>query len=261
MTNRGVHAGDSSPAWKDYPVAWRSNKFASLGAVTTQPSLGNGALYGRYLRLGSGFIMAEIQLIFGSTTTVGSTASFWAFSLPFPGRRANLGADLPIGIGLAQLGSAASPNSTQPLICTLADPADAQQQQGTQSDEDNWLQGFCQSMIATGSGAFTSGVATSVVTHNLGVNSGYIPNAYDINVVGTNTASTTPRYLWIDNITSTQFTVNVAVTATTTPLAYSWKIRGEPNNSGASILMGPDAPWAWVNGSSLSFQAIYEARR
>jgi hypothetical protein len=58
-------------AWASYSVAWT--------AATTNPSVGNGSLLGRYLQIGK-TIDFSIVLTFGSTTNAGSGA--WTFSLP-----------------------------------------------------------------------------------------------------------------------------------------------------------------------------------
>ena len=57
--------------WQSYTVSWT--------ATTTNPSIGNGTLTGRYTQIGK-TIMGNILLICGSTTTFGS--GYWIFSLP-----------------------------------------------------------------------------------------------------------------------------------------------------------------------------------
>jgi len=57
--------------WQSYTVSWT--------ATTTNPSIGNGTLTGRYTQIGK-TIMGNILLICGSTTTFGSGT--WRFSLP-----------------------------------------------------------------------------------------------------------------------------------------------------------------------------------
>ena len=57
--------------WQAYTVSWT--------ATTTNPSIGNGTLVGRYTQIGK-TIMGNILLICGSTTTFGS--GYWIFSLP-----------------------------------------------------------------------------------------------------------------------------------------------------------------------------------
>ena len=58
-------------AWQSYTVSWT--------AVTTNPSIGNGTLIGRYVQIGKTCILV-IGLTMGSTTTYGS--GNWSFSLP-----------------------------------------------------------------------------------------------------------------------------------------------------------------------------------
>lgn len=57
-------------AWTTYTPSW---------TASTNPSLGNGTLNGRYFKLGR-LVVAEVTLFPGSTTTYGSGS--WAFSLP-----------------------------------------------------------------------------------------------------------------------------------------------------------------------------------
>ncbi|MCG0061746.1 hypothetical protein L0F81_00330 [Streptomyces tricolor] len=57
-------------AWTVYAPTW---------TASTNPSLGNGTLNGRYFKLGR-LVVAEVTLFPGSTTTYGSGS--WAFSLP-----------------------------------------------------------------------------------------------------------------------------------------------------------------------------------
>ena len=57
--------------WQSYTVSWT--------ATTTNPSIGNGTLIGRYTQIGK-TVMGSIYLKCGSTTTYGSGA--WFFSLP-----------------------------------------------------------------------------------------------------------------------------------------------------------------------------------
>ena len=57
--------------WQSYTVSWT--------AATTNPSIGNGILSGRYIRVGN-LVIATIYLSFGSTSSVGS--GIWLFSFP-----------------------------------------------------------------------------------------------------------------------------------------------------------------------------------
>lgn len=58
-------------AWTSYTPAWTS--------TSTQPSLGNGSLFGRYMKIGR-TVICQINLIAGSTTTFGT--GNYSFSLP-----------------------------------------------------------------------------------------------------------------------------------------------------------------------------------
>ena len=71
----GLPAWDADPNlgyWIAYTPVWT--------AQTTDPSLGDGTLEGRYMRMGK-TIFFRIVLTIGATTTLGS--NFWKFTLPF----------------------------------------------------------------------------------------------------------------------------------------------------------------------------------
>ncbi|MEU0831304.1 hypothetical protein [Streptomyces sp. NPDC005969] len=60
-------------AWTTYTPTWT--------AATTNPSIGNGTLTGRYMKVGR-TVTVSLLLIPGSTTTLGS--GVYLFGLPFP---------------------------------------------------------------------------------------------------------------------------------------------------------------------------------
>lgn len=60
-------------AWTSYTPTWT----ASAGS----PSIGNGTLAGRYLKIGRTVHLA-LTLTGGSTTTYGTAGAYWIFSLP-----------------------------------------------------------------------------------------------------------------------------------------------------------------------------------
>jgi hypothetical protein len=64
-------APDTGGVWKNYTPVWT--------AATTNPSIGNGTLYGRYCVIGK-LLMAKIFLQFGSSSTAGSGA--YSFTYP-----------------------------------------------------------------------------------------------------------------------------------------------------------------------------------
>lgn len=105
----------------------------------------------------------------------------------------------------------------------------------------------------------TSGVSTITVTHGLGMT----PVNYDINVILTNTASTAPGEVYVDNITATTFDWHVRSTATTTPQQMAWKIRSEPNGTTTlDLLVNSARPMgAWASGWLLGWNVEYQARR
>ena len=76
-------------AIRPYVLGWTSDAedyTPSWTAPTTNPTLGNGSLVGRYVKRGN-MCLISILLMFGSTTNGGS--GNWSFSLPFPGKNNN----------------------------------------------------------------------------------------------------------------------------------------------------------------------------
>ena len=70
-----------------------------------------------------------------------------------------------------------------------------------------------------GTGSFSAGGAADIITHNLGIT----PSVEDIHVMFTNTATNDIGHIWVDTITSTQFTVRIKNVPGST-LNYSWKV-------------------------------------
>ena len=62
-----------APAWTNYTPTWG-------GSGGTAPTLGNGILLGRYIKIGR-LVVCSISLIMGSTTTFGS-GTFYTWNLP-----------------------------------------------------------------------------------------------------------------------------------------------------------------------------------
>ena len=65
-------AGGALGAWTNYTPTWTGSG--------TAPAIGNGTLIGRYKALDSTTYLVRILVLFGSTTTAGSTQ--WRFTLP-----------------------------------------------------------------------------------------------------------------------------------------------------------------------------------
>lgn len=86
--NLNTHLRDNLKAigdpWTAYTPTW--------GGTTTNPTLGNGSLSGRYVQAGK-LTYYSIQLTIGSTTTVGSGT--YTFTLPFAARSSS--PRMPIG--------------------------------------------------------------------------------------------------------------------------------------------------------------------
>lgn len=83
----GRTATAADTAWTTYTPTWT--------AATTNPTLGNGTLVGRYMRVDGRTIVAHINLTIGSTTTLGTGG--YSFALPVTS--ANAGASI---VGCAQ---------------------------------------------------------------------------------------------------------------------------------------------------------------
>lgn len=66
-----------------YAAAWVSFNSPTLTwtGSSTNPSLGNGSLTGRYQLLTTKMIRFQVRLVIGSTSTFGT--GFWIFNLPF----------------------------------------------------------------------------------------------------------------------------------------------------------------------------------
>ncbi|MFJ8555317.1 hypothetical protein [Streptomyces sp. NPDC093676] len=73
--------------WTTYTPTWT--------ASTTNPSIGNGTITGRYLKIGR-TVLAELYISVGSTTTIGSGT--YLLTVPFP--KANVGTE---SVGAARL--------------------------------------------------------------------------------------------------------------------------------------------------------------
>lgn len=254
MTNRGALDGLGPGLWQKYEPTIRG---FHASTSPTQPSLGtDSTVYGEYWSNGQGRVMCRGAIQFGSTATYGSGESVWGVSLPVPANRSSGGADLPIGNAWLWQGSAADPQLNMQSIPTLMDPLAGGG--GNQTNEDNYFQLFIPYMVSYGTGSFASSATSATVTHGLAVT----PVAYDITVVPTNNPSSTPKTIWIDTITSTQFNVNITTASTTTPMTFSWKARAECNSTANfSLLASSLKPWVWASGHVISWQIEYEARR
>lgn len=263
MRNNGLLAGLNKANWRNYDPTWYAT---NTSGTPTMPDIGNGSKMGRYIKHPSGLVVAEAQLVFGSTTTYGN-GDAWIVGLPLPANRwtANLSnnatADLPIGTALAFQGSGASPAMTMPLVPTLADPLAGI---NLQTNEDYFAHFFCAHAIAAGTGAVISGANTFVdVAHGM---TGILPVASDIELtcVAKSGAITSPRAVFIDNITATNFRINVQIApGGATSITWDWKIRAEPNNSGGinlPQLVSHRRPWIWASGHGLFAQFVYEPR-
>ncbi len=262
MSTRGLPTGlGSESSWQRFTPDLRAFVHTG-GSNPTQPALNSADCTGHYVyERQTGLVTYQGRIQFASDTTYGSGDDVWGVRLPVPAYRSLGGADLLVGAGWAWQGSAG--NRNVPLRATLMDPLPPD---GMNSNEDYYIQFFLPYTVATGTGTLPGSNGTSVtVTHASSGTNGLTPNAFDINVVPTNSASTAPGEIYVDTITSTQFNVNVRAGATTTPQTFAWKVRAEPN---ATVLFDllvnsqrPFLPSGWASGYQLSWHVQYQARR
>jgi hypothetical protein len=259
VTNRGVRTGTTQSEWKTYTPILAAAIYSGH-TTPTQPAIVNGTSKGRYWRHPSGLVFAQGQIVFGSSDTFGSGDDFWCFSLPFPALR--LSTDQPIGSGMGWQGASANPSLNIALTPTLMDPAVAMIGDGSNTEEDNWLQLFAPYGLTMGTGTITSGNTSVTVNHLLPIT----PIASDIHLIGTATTTNQCGALYVDTIGTTSFNANVRSNPGASGAAFAWKMRAEPNGpnaslSGGCLLISSTGPWTWASGHQISFQVAYEARK
>lgn len=252
MPTQGLYKGLTRPGWQEYTPELRG-----FGGTPVQPDLGNAFGYGRYLVKPSGLVTYQGGITFGSTTSFGSGEQVWGVRLPVPANRSSGGADLPIGNAWAWQGTAASPQINVPLTPTLMDPITAGG--GSQSNEDYYAQFFLPYLIAVGTNTIASGTTSVTVTHGLAA---WTPAAYDITIMPTATTTNNCLPFYVDTIDADSFNVNVKSNPGASGFAFSWKVRGEPNNSSTfDLLVNHRRPFVWGSGHTLAWNLTYEARR
>jgi hypothetical protein len=131
---------------------------------------------------------------------------------------------------------------------------------GTQSNEDYYAQFFLEHMVASGTGSIAAATTSSTITHGLGTT----PNVWDIHVVQTANTTTAIGEIFITNVTSTTFDVNVRTAPGASTFVFSWKATVEPNSGGASfdLLVNQKRPFGqWAAGDVLGWSLDYQARR
>lgn len=251
--NNALYDGLAAGLFKDYKPQLKGFNFTN-GAIT-QPLLNSAATYGRYYDNGQSLIVYSGSIQFASDTTFGSGESVWGISLPVPANRSLGGADIPLGYSWLWQGSAADPQVNMTCTPTLMDPL---YPGGNQGGEDRYFQVFLPYLISFGTGSIATSATSTTITHNLGET----PSARDVRVQATNAPSTTPKSIYVSNLTSTTFDVNVVSSSSTTGLTFAWEVVALPNSSSEfALLMNHTRPWTWASGHSISWQIEYEARR
>jgi hypothetical protein len=258
MPNEGVLDGLGPSLWRQYRPTIRG--FSSAGTGITDPNLSDATIFAQYWTSGQGRVLYQGSIQFG-TAGFGSGESVWGVSLPVPANRSSGGADLPIGNAWAWQGSSANPQLNMQMIPTLMDPL---KPGGDQGQEDSFVQFFLPYMISYGTGTIATSATATTVTHNLGTT----PAAYDIQITATNSPSTTPKIVYVTNVTDTTFDVNVVSSSATIGLTFAWKARCEPHSPPSppaerafSLLANHLRPWTWAATHVLAWQVEYEARR
>jgi hypothetical protein len=267
VSNRGTISGVSSATWHQYEPLWLAT---NTSGNPTMPAIGNGTIWGRWLRTTGNTVVAQVGLTFGSTTTFGNGDAY-IIGLPLPANRWTAGlsntsnADLPIGTGFAWQGSAASPSYLVPLIPTLADPLAGY---NLQTNEDYFAHLFTPiSHIARGTASISGASTSTTVTHNLGLGSGGTASYSEADISLVNTASTgspaNPRVAYLSTLTENAFNINVQVApGGATAFNFAWRLEARPQNTSWNLpqLVSYRRPWVFAQNHGIYCQFIYEAR-
>lgn len=248
--NSGLLAGQRRNTWQNF------EPFIVVAAngTPTQPTFGAGvANRCRYLRLSSGLVIAQYQVGLGVTGSPG-VGDAYVLELPYAARRMQApGVPQIIGQCMPYKTVTATPWETFAVVGL----SDAWTSLG--GAEDRYCQFYIPSIVGAGTGTWTAGSASTVVTHSLG----YTPLASDIEFCLTSAPTVgAGNYVGpiIDTITSTQFTATMLVGASIGAASptYAWKIRSEPKSGTVgSWLAGPNRPWI-SSFDSFFFEVMYE---
>lgn len=259
--NRGLLAGLASDAWKNYTPTVINAQFVGDPSPSAF-SLGNGTAIGRYQQTRLGFVICQVYIEFGSTTTFGSGTCFnvrlpvralrWSRS---PG--APSGADIPIGTGQVWQGSAADPSFQKTIIPTLADPTVTVYG----GEEDFYCHLFHDGSIAQGTATIAASGTSIGVTHGLNDK----VQAQDVSLCPTGTASGSNwQYAYVDTFTTAGFTIRTKASVGTGGQTFAWTVRATPwtdsgSNGGVQQLVAYDRPWVFASGHSIGLELFYEA--
>lgn len=261
MSNPGAIPGVTKDGWHDYKVEWLGLVASGHTTPSVQPSIGNGTLVGRYIRLTNGLVIAKIALVFGSTTVAGTGDEIYAFSLPFPIYRWQGSALNPIGRGIAWMGPTASPSymvNVEPSYLNTNAFSPFGVSQGRQ---DYYMTFHGAQAKNRGTGSIAGTNTSTTVTHGLG----YTPYPSDILITPTSitAGAATIGQIYVTNVGATTFDVNVQTApGASKTFSFSWKADAVPGAGGESFTTqaGSTKPFAWTEGCILATEVIYEAR-
>lgn len=266
----GAHETD----WTDFSS---SVSLLCAGASPVQPVIGSsGYKRARYRRLGATTIQYQGHISSGVPTdtpaATGGSGGYYVISLPVAAVTSVFAADRPIGTGYV---ATLLHGMVRPIRFCVADPS------ATLPDPFNKvaMMGFCEPTRRRGQATVANASKSIVVNHGLvtplGATLNGAPYLADIVVKPlTRPSASGCVEFWVDNITTTQFTINAVATANgnlTASLAFEWsaEMKADPTTGlqqGAG--MGPewfgpnnpiDAPTAW--GYGVFWDVSYEVAR
>jgi hypothetical protein len=244
--NGGLKTGIHNQKWVDYTPSidvWDS-------AGNTTPTLGtSSSALGRYLHLPQfNLVKYEFVISFGNVGNNGG-AGYYLVRLPVPcrlemgsysGSDITNAADRFLGSGNISQGSNAYPSV--PLLYMPGDLWGLGGGPGTSGRRQDWCQAFCPYMRMSGGGNIAVGNSSSTVTWPGGITLQTAPvNSADIVIELTTSAAaslTVPSPIWVTNVTTTGFTVNVPTAVVTTALGFNWKLITD-----TTLLVANNAPW------------------
>jgi hypothetical protein len=255
MSNLGTLTGAQQPGYFDYQPDLVA--FSFTGAPT-QPVLADGTAWGRAFVKPSGLVHAFGAITFGSSSTYGASDTVWGIKLPVPANRSSSGADIPIGSAWTRKALSDDPCPTMSLVPTLMDPVNL----ANRTAEDYFMQLFCPYLLAYGTGTITA-TTGNTITHNLGnAATGYIPSAFDVHAIGTETPTANAGAIGVESTSATQVSFAVKTDPGLSDLDFSWKIKSEPNASAEfALLVSYGHPWRQASGHVIGWNVEYEARR
>lgn len=215
---------------------------------------GPRALGSRFIEIGdTGLVLVNFGVSWGLGSSYGSGDAY-VWQLPFPAREDDSTAMRMIGSGMVY----------KPFAGTevmMVRPVMAPPFASLRGQHRHYVALRYRQTYSKGTGTIASGTSSIAITHE----QPYAPHASDIHIMPTSYSGTNNQggnTMWVDNITSTQFTVNCRANPST-DIVFGWKVCGHPQSAGGSYpeLVGPNKPWAWEGLDIIIAQALYERAR